>query len=112
MPSPTASAGTYQGPGGPAAAPPTAAAPLVPFDQAAPRGLEAGPVYPVTPTTSQQTLGPSPLPAQGYLRRVVVDISASGGTAGAGTVSADYPFDILNLVRLQDTNGAPLCELS
>src|SRR5207253_588473 len=62
-------------------------------------------------TTSQQPLGPFPLPAQGYLRRIIVEIVAASG-AGSGAGLGDYPFNILNLIRLQDTNGAPLFELT
>ena len=32
--------------------------------------------------------------------------------AAVGEVGDDFPWNCLNLVRLQDTNGAPLCELS
>ena len=99
------------GPGGAAAAAPSAAPAVVPFDQAAHRGLEPGPVFTAQPGAAQLTFGPVPLPAQGYLRRVILDFTAAGG-AGAATARADYPFNTVALVRLQDTNGAPLCELT
>lgn len=98
-------------PGGVAAAGPVAQqAPTVPFDQASHKGLEPGPVFTVTPGAAQVTLGPVPLPAQGYLRRVIIEISGASGVAGTG--AGDYPFNIINLLRLQDTNGAPLVELT
>lgn len=99
---------------GMAASPATQAAQaqIVPFDQASHRGLEQGPTFTATPEAATQQFGPTPLPAQGYLRNVILTITPSGGTAGEGEVSGDFPWNCLNLVRLQDTNGAPLCELS
>jgi hypothetical protein len=85
---------------------------MVPFDQASHRGYEEGPIFAVTPGAAAQQQGPVPLPAQGFLRSVLLTITPSGGVAGEGEVSGDFPWDALNLVRLQDTNGAPLCELS
>jgi len=109
---PAAAVGAPQGEGRAAAAP-SAAPPIVPFDQAAHRGLEPGPTWAVTPTAAVQTNGPLPLPAQGYLRRVIIDISSAGGLDDAGGVlGLDGVANILSVVRLQDTNGAPLCELS
>ena len=83
---------------------------MVPFAQASHHGAEQGPTYTVTPTTSQQTLGPTPLPATGYLRRVLIQLTSASGVAGTG--AGDYPFNIFALVRLTDTNGAPIYELS
>lgn len=97
---------------GVAAAAPTAAPSLVPFDQASHRGYEEGPQFAVTPGAAAQQQGPTPLPAQGFLRSVLLTITPSGGVAGEGEVGGDFPWNTLNLVRLQDTNGAPLCELS
>lgn len=98
--------------GGPGAAPPTQAAPVVPFDQASHKGMEAGPTFTVTPTTSQQQLGPNPLPASGYLRRVLIETPSNGNGAGAATGAGDFPFNLWALIRLQDTNGAPIFEMT
>lgn len=65
----------------------------------------------MTPGASQTTLGPAALPATGYLRRVVIEVTPAGG-AGAATGAGDFPFNIFALVRLTDTNGAPIYELS
>lgn len=97
---------------GAAASPPAAQPQMVPFDQASHRGYEEGPIFTVTPGAAAQQQGPTPLPAQGFLRSVILTITPSGGVAGEGEVSGDFPWNCLNLVRLQDTNGAPLCELS
>lgn len=110
MASSAAIPGNYTG--GPGAAAPTSQpVQMVPFDQSARKALEAGPTFTVTPTTSQQQLGPVALPASGYLRRIFLEVVATGGT-GSPTGAADYPFNIFALVRLQDTNGAPIFELS
>lgn len=97
--------------GGPAAAPATSQqVPVVPFNQASHHGSETGPTWTVTPSTSQQNLGPVPLPATGYLRRILIKVTSANGVAGTG--AGDYPFSIFALARLQDTNGAPITELS
>jgi len=83
---------------------------VVPFSQASHYGMEQGPSFTVTQGTTQQTFGPFPLPATGYLRRVLIEVTPSGGTAG--TALADYPASIFALIRLTDTNGAPIYELS
>jgi hypothetical protein len=97
---------------GPAASAPTAQPQMVPFDQASHRGYEEGPIIVKTPGAAAQQEGPIPLPAQGFLRAVLLTITPSGGNAEEGEVGGDFPWNCLNLVRLQDTNGAPLCELS
>lgn len=109
---PTAQASGRAGSQGPAAAPPSQAVPIVPFDQASHRGYEQGPVFEAQIGAATKQFGPEGLPAQGFARSVVLQISSSGGAIGSGTVGADFPFNCLNLVRLQDTNGAPMCELS
>src|SRR4051812_12388756 len=97
---------------GPGAAAPVAQVPVVPFDQASHRGKQNGPSWTVTPGAAQQTLGPIGIPAQGYLRRIILEVVGAGGAGTLGVGSGDYPWNILNLVRLQDTNGAPIVELS
>lgn len=82
----------------------------VAFAQASHHGCEQGPTWTVTPTAAQQTLGPAPLPATGYLRRVLISVTSASGVAGTG--AGDYPFNIFALIRLTDTNGAPIYELS
>lgn len=98
---------------GSSAAPQSAQVTVRPFFQASKHGTEKGPSY--TPTLGVGTVSnkPEPLPATGYLRRVRLQTTLSGGggtTAGVG--GGDYPFSIFNLVRLSQPNGAPICELS
>jgi hypothetical protein len=96
---------------GPSASPARAAVQAVPFNQASHHGCEQGPSFTVTPSAAQQTFGPFPLPATGYLRRVIVEVTTTtAGTGGTG--AGDYPYNIFALLRLTDTNGAPIYELS
>lgn len=98
---------------GSSAAPQSAQASKRPFFQASKHGTEIGPSY--FPTLSGGTVSnkPEPLPATGYLRRVRLQTKLSGGGATtAGVGSADFPFNLFNLVRLQQPNGAPILELS
>src|SRR3954452_1832402 len=97
---------------GPAAAPPTASIPVIPFDQASHRGMRNGPQWTVTPGASQQTLGPIGIPANGYLRSIIIEIVGAGGAGTTGTGAGDYPFNIIKRVMLEDTNGAPIVNLS
>jgi hypothetical protein len=57
---------------------------------------------------AQQPRGPYDVPAFGFLRHVFMEVILSGGTIGAGTLSADYPFNILQNITLSDVNGAPI----
>jgi hypothetical protein len=108
----TATAVGAYGPGGPAALneEAIAAVPVVPFDQASHEGLEPGPTFTFRPGGAQVNFGPAPLPAQGYLKFVWLEITSLNGVGGTG--AGDFPWNILNLVRLQDTNGAPMTELT
>jgi hypothetical protein len=104
-------AGTAPAQQGTAASPAPASVAAVPFNQASHHGCEQGPTFVVTPGAAQQTFGPFPLPATGYLRRVILSVTTT--TAGvAGTGAGDYPWNIFALLRLTDTNGAPIFELS
>lgn len=116
MPRASSSAPAYDparlGLGGQAATLPTSQAQVVPFDQGAKHGEEPGPSFSsILLGAAQQQFGPIGLPATGFLRFVKLELTTTGAGTG-GTGRADYPFNILFLVRLQDTNGAPLLELS
>ncbi|HEX6461101.1 MAG TPA: hypothetical protein VF032_19450 [Thermoleophilaceae bacterium] len=107
----TPPAGTLPAQQGYAASPAAGQPAAVPFAQASHHGLEQGPTFTVTPGAAQQTFGPFPLPATGYLRRVIIELTTTtNGVAGTG--AGDYPFNIFALLRLTDTNGAPIFELS
>ncbi|HET7047877.1 MAG TPA: hypothetical protein VFI54_06355 [Solirubrobacteraceae bacterium] len=114
---PTAAA--VPGVGGPQATPPTAAPQALAFDQAAHRGVELSNTFTGIQLgggatgTSTVTLGNGPisLQPQGYLRGVLIDLQTTGA-ANNGTANNDFPFSLLNLLRLHDTNGATMHEHS
>src|SRR5436305_349553 len=107
---PAAAAAARPAQQGTGASPAPAAVQAVPFNQASHHGCEQGPTFTVTPGAAQQNFGPFPLPATGYLRRVLLSVTSANGVAGTG--GGDYPFNIFALLRLTDTNGAPIFELS
>jgi hypothetical protein len=59
-------------------------------------------------TTSDQDLGALPIPAYGYLRALIVQVTVSGGSGGTPTFSADAPFNILKNLVIQEPNGATI----
>lgn len=84
----------------------------LPFDQASKRGIEPGPSFTVQPGAGTTNLGVVPLPAQGYLRAVEIDVRTSNaGTPGPAVAREEYPWNILELLRMQDTNGNQLDDL-
>jgi hypothetical protein len=86
--------------------------PTIPFDQASKRGIEPGPSFTVSPGAGTTNLGVQPLPAQGYLRAVEIDIkTTSEGTPGTVEYQEDSPWNFLELARLQDTNGNQLDDI-
>lgn len=93
--------------------PATAAAPsMIPFDQAAKRGIEPGPSWTVTPVAGTTNLGVTPLPAQGYLRMLEVDVNTTAeGETAEGELLADYPWNLIETIRFQDTNGNQLDDI-
>jgi hypothetical protein len=86
---------------------------VVPFTQASTHGCEQGTTFTFTPTAAQQTFGPVALPATGYLRRVLLEVvPTTAGTGTPGTGNPDFPWNLFALIRLTDTNGAPIFELT
>jgi len=83
-------------------------APAIPFTAAAHEHQE--PAFDVTSTLGAAgiQLGPFDVPAFGYLRHIYIVATASGGTLGAGVLSADHPFNVIQSVTLADVNGAPI----
>lgn len=89
--------------------PAAAAVPPIPFTAAAHEHSE-----PMTTQISavigaaQQAVGPLDVPAYGFLRHIFLEVSLTGGTLGAGALSQDYPFNVLQNITLSDVNGAPI----
>jgi len=95
----------------PQAAAPQAAAPQaadVPFIRAAQRHTELAFDVTFTPGSSVAPLGPFDVPAYGFVRAIWLYVQGSGGALGAGVLSADAPWNIINQVSLTDTAGAPI----
>lgn len=97
---------------GPGSTPATASQPSIPFHQASHDAEEPAETFEVTPGTGSTVLGPHPLPAQGYLDKVVIDVEATGGNEEEAAVGLDYPFTAISMVRLQDSNSVTICELT
>lgn len=97
---------------GPGSTPAIAAQRQIPFFQASHIAEEPMETYTVTPGAATTTFGPHPIPAQGYLDKVVLDVEATGGNEEEATVHTDYPFTVISLVRLQDSNSTTITELT
>lgn len=101
--------------------------------QAPARGGQAQPVLPVVPfvrasfenrqdmgfqqsrvlTAAQQSLGVNDVPAYGYLRNIVLQVTATGaGGAQAGILSTNGPWNVLQGLSLSEPNGAPIFQVT
>lgn len=84
---------------------------VVPFVAAAHEHVEPAFTDTFTPGAAALIRGPSGpfnLPAFGYIRHIFLEVVASGGTLGAGVLSADYPWNLFQSITLLDVNGAPI----
>jgi hypothetical protein len=107
---------TVPGVGGPQATTVTAQQHALTFDQAAHRGVEISQTFVVQQGgaalgTGTVTLGNGPISLlpQGYMRGVLIDLQTTIA-ANNGTANGDWPFCLMNLLRLHDTNGATMHE--
>jgi hypothetical protein len=82
--------------------------PVVPFVAAAHEHTEPAFTANVTPGPNSVTLGPFDVPAFGYLRHILIEVDAVGGSLGAGVLAADFPWNIFEAITLYDVNGAPI----
>ena len=48
------------------------------------------------------------IPSFGFLRNLLVVVTTSGGSAGTGVASGDFPYNLFSEITLLDTNGAPI----
>ncbi|MER7515372.1 hypothetical protein [Streptomyces sp. NPDC126499] len=60
----------------------------------------------LTPTSTG--LGPYVVPAYGYLRNIVLDVHAFGGSGTGVTAAEDAPWSVISEIALVDTNGTPV----
>lgn len=89
--------------------------PVVPFIRASAEHREpAGIDVQRQLTGADQDLGVFDIPAYGYVRRIVVLVTASGGTGGTPAVTAaeDSPFAGLKNIALTEPNGAVLSQFN
>lgn len=65
-------------------------------------------------TGSDQDLGVFDIPAYGYVRSLVILVTASGGTGGAPAVTADEdaPWNTLKNIYLTEPNGAVIAQFN
>lgn len=89
--------------------------PMVPFIRASaehrePAGIDVSRQL----TTSDQDLGVFDVPAYGYVRRLVILVTASGGTGGSPVVTnpEDTPWTTLKNIALTEPNGAILSQFN
>jgi hypothetical protein len=64
----------------------------------------------VVMTNAPQQLGPFDVPAFGYFRNLMLQVSATGGVGGGANVAAaaDAPWNALQSVSIEDVNGTPI----
>lgn len=95
--------------GGTAKAAPATPARPVSFVRAAHEHVEPGGIdVSATPGAGAVTNGPFDVPAYGYLKDIVLLVTMTGGTLGAGSLATDFPFNVFDEVVLFDINGAPI----
>lgn len=84
--------------------------PTVPFIRASaehrePTGVDVSRQF----TASDQDLGVFDIPAYGYLRSVLILVTATGGV-GAATAAEDSPFNAIKNIALTEPNGATIAQ--
>lgn len=85
---------------------PQAAMPALPFVASAHEHTEPAFQLTVTPGAAVQPQNPLDVPAQGYLRAVWLEVTASGGAGGVA--SADFPWNLIQSVGFQEVNGSTI----
>jgi hypothetical protein len=55
-----------------------------------------------------QQVGVFELPASGFLRRVSLLVTATGGAGGGAVVAADGPWSVIDQIELTDPSGRPI----
>lgn len=78
---------------------------MIPFLRATTKHFE--PAFDTTNTiaSSSTQLGPFDVPSHGFLRSIVLLVTASGGALSTDTVAPDFPWNVISSVELTDTNG-------
>lgn len=102
---PATNAPAGQSPAAPAGSPSLA---VVPFTGAAHEHREPITTQTVTPGAGVARVGPFDVPAYGYLRHILIEVTAAGGVLGTGVLHPDFPFNLFTSLALYDVNGAPI----
>lgn len=85
------------------------ALPLIPFSRAARQITQPANVDTTTNlSTSGTLLGPFDVPAVGFLRSLVIQVTVTGFTGTAAVYKEDGPWSALSEIFLADVNGAPI----
>jgi hypothetical protein len=84
--------------------------PPVPFLKASHEHVEAVQVAAISATPGANLVQSAqiPIPSYGYMRNIAVKVSTSGGTAGAGVLAGDAPWNVIQSIQIMDTNGSPI----
>lgn len=86
--------------------------PVVPFVRASAEHREAAGIDLTRQlTTSSQDLGVFDIPAYGFLRSVLIVVTATGGT-GTPTFAEDGPWSVLQNIALTEPNGAQIAQFN
>lgn len=102
MPQATAQRRRNQG-----ATPATAQMPMVPFTAAAHEHTEIAFDQTVELSAAVQQLGPFDVPAYGYFRHLLLEVTTVKA-AGKESTAEDFPFNIFSNIQINDVNGAPI----
>lgn len=83
--------------------------PTVPFVRASTRQtLFANVDQTVTLTAASRQVGVFELPASGFLRRIPILVTATGGSGGSGVLAGDGPWSVIETITLEDPSGRPI----
>lgn len=63
-------------------------------------------------TVSDQDLGVFDIPAYGYLRSVIIKVTATGGAGTGVTALEDAPWNVIKNIALTEPNGAQLSQFN
>lgn len=80
--------------------------PAMPFIASAHEHTEPAFSLTITPTAAVQVQNPIDIPASGYLRAIWIQVVATGGATG--TASADFPWNLIQSIGLQEVNGSTI----
>lgn len=87
-----------------------AAVPMVPFTAAAHEHTEIASDETVELTAAERALNPIDVPAYGYLRHILIEVTTvtEGEQEEGAATSEDFPWNIFSNISINDVNGAPI----